>query len=79
MLHGLYIRRKPTGKFSKETTTISYFLERIAIEFQFSREGNYILNLQGGSLLGVFIPTSAKVADVILSLQDDYGFIVEIE
>lgn len=79
MLHGLYIRREPSGKFSKETTTISYFLERIAIEFQFSREGNYILNLQGGSLLGVFIPTSAKVADVILSLQDDYGFIVEIE
>lgn len=79
MLQGIYFRRRTSGKFSKEITTISYFLERIAIDFQFSREGNYILNLQGGSLLGVFIPTSAKVSDVILSLQDDYGFTVEVE
>jgi hypothetical protein len=79
MLHGIYLRKNPSGKFFKETTTISYFLERIAIDFQFSREGNYILNLQGGSLLGVFVPTSSRISDVVLAVQDDYGFTIELE
>jgi hypothetical protein len=79
MVEGTYLRRLPSGKYRKEFTTISYFLERIVIDFQFSREGDYILNLQGGSLLGIFVPTSSDVSEVISSLDDNYGFKVELE
>ena len=79
MVEGTYLRRLPSGKYRKELTTIPYFLERIVIDFQFSREGDYILNLQGGSLLGIFIPTSSDISEVILSLDDSYGFKVELE
>jgi len=78
MLEGEYLRRKPNGKFSQEQMTLPYFLERVAIDFQFSREGDYILNLQGGSLLGVFVPSSSIISEVISSLEDNYSFIVEL-
>lgn len=79
MLYGFYLRRMPSGKYKKEPTLISEFLERISIDFQFSREGDYILNLQGGSLLGVFIPITAEVSEVISSLEDNYGFVIDLE
>jgi len=54
-------------------------LERIVIDFQFSREGDYIMNLQGGSLLGIFVPVTSEVSNVIASLDDSYGFKIELE
>jgi len=35
--------------------------------------------LQGGSLLGVFIPITAEVSEVISSLEDNYGFVIDLE
>jgi hypothetical protein len=79
MLYGVYLRRTPVGKYKKEPTTISYFLERIVIDFQFSREGDYIMNLQGGTLLGIFVPIPSEVLNVVASMEDNYGFKVELE
>ncbi len=79
MLYGVYLRRMPSGRYKKEATTISYFLERIVIDFQFSREGDYIMNLQGGSLLGIFVPVTSEVSNVVASLDDNYGFKIELE
>jgi len=79
MLDGSYLRKMPNGKYRSESTTISEFMERIVIDYQFSREGDSILNLQGGNLLGIFIPITAEISHVISSLEDNYGFGIDLE
>lgn len=78
MFKGIYLRKMPDGKFILEAMQMSEFLERVCIDFQFSREGDYIMNLQGGNLLGVFVPQEASVRDVAARLEDTYGFKVEL-
>lgn len=81
MFHGTYVRRLPSGKYKPEEHKVglSFFLERISIDYQFSRSGEYILNLQGGQLLGFFVPENRSVKDVVISLGEDYGFEIELE
>jgi hypothetical protein len=78
MFKGIYLRKLPNGRYVLEGMQMSEFLERVCIDFQFSREGDYIMNLQGGNLLGVFVPQEASVQDVIARLEDTYGFAVEL-
>jgi hypothetical protein len=78
MFEGVYLRRVASGHFKKELMALSYFLERVAIDYQFSRDGNYILNLQGGSLLGVFVAKEISLNEVISSVEDDYNFIIKL-
>jgi hypothetical protein len=78
MVDGNYLRRIPSGNYVSEPMSLHFFLERVAIDFQFSRDGNFILNLQGTVLLGLFIPHSSNLHDVIATLEDDYGFKIQV-
>ena len=78
MVDGIYLRRVPIGKYKAETMNLDFCLKRGSINFQFAREGNFILNLQGTILLGVFVPNDSKISDVVASLEDDYGYTIQI-
>jgi hypothetical protein len=79
MFAGYYLKRTPSGRYHVEEMDLSHFMDRIVIDYQFSSCGDYILNLQGASLLGVFFPKDVDLVEVVNSLWGDYNFTVEIE